>query len=148
MYPHNLLQIQKLVIINAKKRLTLQKRCSNYKYVQFDHLLNAYYRSNSYIYEIVSLFRQCENCKKNNQNSCIQSRYIIDTFLSTVLFRNLVKEILGHMKTNIMFRILYIFFYDGNINIFIINMFINSIIDTCTNDALNYMSQITPEFFQ
>lgn len=52
------------------------------------------------------------------------------------------------MKTNMMFRILYIFFYDGNINIFIINMFINSIIDTRTNDALNYMSQITPEFFQ
>lgn len=26
-------------------------------------------------------------------------------------------------------------------------MYINSIINTCTNDALNYMSQITPEFF-
>lgn len=26
-------------------------------------------------------------------------------------------------------------------------MFINSIIDTRTNDALNYMCQITPEFF-
>lgn len=30
---------------------------------------------------------------------------------------------------------------------FIINIYINSIINTCTNDALNYMSQITPEFF-
>lgn len=52
------------------------------------------------------------------------------------------RKILGHLKTNMIYRVLQFFFNDCNIN-----MYINSIINICTNDAFNYTSQMTPEFF-